>query len=76
MYDKLMRFKIIKDDRVFDAYLDERLSFIDNFKMLMNISDYDIDDCMVYDPTKKIFLDNNIPIEIFNINDYKIMYLF
>lgn len=76
MYEKLMRFKIIKDDRVFDAYLDERLSFIDNFKLLMHISDFDVDGCMVYDPIKKIFLDNSIPIEIFNINDYKMMYLF
>lgn len=76
MYEKLMRFKIIKDERVFDAYLDERLSFVDNFKMLMHISDFDIDDCRVYDPAKKVFLDNKIPIREFNINDFKIMYLF
>lgn len=76
MYEKLMRFKIIKDDRVFDAYLDERLSFVDNFRMLMHISDYEINDCMVYDPSKNIFLDNKMPIREFDINDFKIMYLF
>lgn len=76
MHEKLMRFKVIKDDRVFDAFLDERLSFLDNFKMLVHISDYDIDGCMVYDPYKKIFLNNEIPIEEFNINEYKMMFLF
>ena len=76
MYEKLLRFKVIKDDRVFDAFLDERLSFLDNFRMLVHISDYDIDGCMVYDPYKKIFLNNKIPIEEFNINEYKMMFLF
>ena len=76
MHQKLMRFKIIKDDRVFEAYLDERLSFLENFKMLVHIVDYDLDGFMVYDPKKKIFLDNDIPIEVFNINSFKLMYLF
>lgn len=76
MYEKLMRFKIIKDDRVFDAFLDERLSFIDNFKMLVHISDYDLDGFKVYDPNKKIFLNTSIPIEEFNIGNYMMMYLF
>lgn len=76
MHEKLMRFKVIKDDRVFDAFLDDRLSFLENFKMLVNISDYDIDGCMIYDPNKKIFLNNEIPIEEFNLNEYKMMYLF
>lgn len=71
-----MRFKVIKDGRVFDAYLDERLSFLDNFKMLVHISDFDLDGFRVYDPIKKIFLNNNIPIEDFNIKSYKMMYLF
>lgn len=76
MHEKLMRFKVIKDDRVFDAFLDDRLSFLENFKMLVSISDYDIDGCMIYDPNKKIFLNNEIPIEEFNLNEYKMMYLF
>lgn len=76
MNEKLIRFKVIKDDRVFDAFLDDRLSFLDNFKMLVHISDYDLDGLMVYDPIKKLFLNNQVPIEEFNINDYKMMYLF
>lgn len=76
MHQKLMRFKIIKDDRVFEAELDERLSFIDNFKMLVNITDFDLDGFRVYDPSKKIFLNNETPIELFNINSFKLMYLF
>ena len=76
MNQKLMRFKIIKDDRVFDAFLDERLSFLENFNMLVNISDFDLDGFRVYDPSKKIFLNTDMPIEVFNINSYKLMYLF
>lgn len=76
MYHKLMRFKIIKDDRVFDAYLDERLSFSDNFKLLVNISDFDLDGFKVFDPIRKVFLNENIPIEEFNINSYMMCYLF
>lgn len=76
MYRKLMRFKIIKDDRVFDAYLDERLSFSDNFKLLVNISDFDLDGFKVFDPIRKVFLNENIPIEEFNINSYMMCYLY
>lgn len=71
-----MRFKIIKDDRVFEALLDERLSFVDNFNMLVNIADFDLDGFLVYDPYKKVFLNNETPIELFNINSFRLMYLF
>lgn len=76
MKQKLMRFKIIRDDRVVDVLLDERLSFTDNFNMLTNITDFDLDGFKVYDPNKKIFLKTDLPIEVFNINSYKLMYLF
>lgn len=76
MYEKLIRFKVIKDNRVFDAYLDERLSFLENFKMLVHIEDYDLDGFIVYDPKKKLFLDTKIPIEEFNICSYMTMFLF
>lgn len=75
MNKKLMRFKVIKDDTIIDAYLDDRLSFKDNFKYLKNIVEID-DDYMIYDPNKKVFLNNEIPIEVFNINSYMLMYLF
>lgn len=75
MNKKLMRFKVIKDDTIIDAYLDDRLSFKDNFKYLKNIVEID-DDYKIYDPNKKVFLNNEIPIEVFNINSYMLMYLF
>lgn len=73
---KLMRFKIIKDDRVLEAMLDERLSFLDNFKMLVHIYDYDLDGFKVYDPKAKVFLNCEVPIEEFNINSFILLYLF
>ena len=76
MHEKLIRFKIIKDDRVVETYLDERLSFDENIKLLANITDFDTDGFKVYDPDKKVFLDNKIPIEVFNINSFILMYLF
>lgn len=75
MNKKLMRFKVIKDDTIIDAYLDDRLSFKDNFKYLKNIVEID-NDYKIYDPNKKVFLNNEIPIEVFNINSYMLMYLF
>lgn len=71
-----MRFKVIKDDRVFEAMLDERLSFTENFKQIVKLADFDLDGFRVYDPNKKIFLDIEIPIYFFNINSFKLMYLF
>lgn len=76
MYEKLIRFKIIKDNRIIETYLDERLSFNDNLKMLANITDFCVEGFQVYDPNKKVFLDNEIPIEVFNINSFMLMYLF
>lgn len=76
MHEKLIRFKIIKDDRVIETYLDERLSFNENLKYLARISDFDIDGFKVYDPNKKVFLNNEIPIEVFNISSFMLMYLF
>jgi len=76
MYEKLMRFKVIKDDRVFDAYLDERLSFVDNFKLLENILDTSSNYYKVYDPNKKLFLNTSVPIEEFSISNYMMMYLY
>lgn len=76
MYEKLIRFKVVKDERVIETYLDERLSFNENLKYLSNITDFDTDGFKVYDPNKKVFLNNEIPIEVFNINSFMLMYLF
>lgn len=71
-----MRFKIIKDGRIIEALLDERLSFNDNFKYLVNVSDFDPEGLKVYDPNIKAFLKEDLPIEVFNINSFMLMYLF
>lgn len=75
MNKKLIRFKVIKDNTIVDAYIDERLSFKDNFKYLSKIIDLD-EYYEVYDPNKKVFLDCDVPVEVFNINCYMLMYLF
>lgn len=61
----LIRFYIVKDERVIEAYFDERLSFIDNFKMLNYLNEPKI-----YDPNKCIFLNNKVPISYFAINRF------
>lgn len=76
MHQKLMRFKVIKDNRIFEALLDERLTFNENFKCIVKLTDFDLDGFKVYDPSKKVFLDTQIPIIWFNINSFKLMYLF
>lgn len=76
MYEKLMRFKVIKDNRIIEAMLDERLSFIENFKYIVHISDFDPEGLKVYDPSIKAFLKEDLPIEVFNINSFMLMYLF
>lgn len=76
MNEILIRFKLIKDNRVLDVFVDERLNFKANYKLLSNIVEIDRFDYKVYDPNKKIFLDNEVPIEEFNINSYLLLYLF
>ena len=43
MHQKLMRFKVIKDNRIFEALLDERLSFNENFECIVKLADFDLD---------------------------------
>lgn len=76
MYDVLIRFKLIKNDYIFEAILDSRLSFKDNFKLLENIVDIDIKNVWVFDPKNEVFLNRNIPIAQYNINYFMILYLY
>lgn len=76
MHDLLVRFKLIKNNYVFEVILDCRLSFIDNFKLLQNIIKLDLKDAKVYDPNKRLFLDRNIPICEFNIQYFIYLYIF
>lgn len=76
MHDVLIRFKLIKNDYVFEAVLDSRLSFKDNFKLLQNIIDKNLKNIRVFDPNKRVFLDENTPLVNFNINNFILLYLF
>lgn len=76
MYDVLIRFKFIKNDYIFEAVLDSRLSFKDNFKLLQNIIDIDIKNVKVYDPKNGVFLNRDIPIKQFDINYFVYFYLY
>ena len=76
MYDVLIRFKFIKNDYIFEAVLDSRLSFKDNFKLLQNIIDIDIKNVKVYDPKNRVFLNRDIPIKQFDINYFVYFYLY
>lgn len=76
MYEKLVRFKIIKNDDILEALLDERLSFIDNLRLLNNLVNINTNNIRIYDPIKKIFLNSKIPIKEFYINSFMIIYLF
>lgn len=76
MYDVLIRFKFIKNDYIFEAVLDSRLSFKDNFKLLQNIIDINIKNVKVYDPKNGVFLNRDIPIKQFDINYFVYFYLY
>lgn len=76
MHEILIRLKLMKNSRIYEVYLDERLSFAGNLKMLQSVIGEDITDVKIYDPYKKIFLDPNIIIKNFNISSFMLLYLF
>lgn len=76
MHKIMVRFKIVKDNRIIETCLDKRLSFIENIDLLNNILDEKVNDFYVYDPNKRIFLDKNIPLYEFAITSFMIFYLF
>lgn len=76
MYEVLIRFKIVKDDRYIEVSFDSRLSFKDNLKILSEMLNDDLNNMKVYDPIKKLFLDIDIPIGEFNISYFIYLQLF
>lgn len=76
MYDVLIRFRLVKNNGVFEVIFDSRMSFRENFKMLENIIGINLSDYKVYDPNKKIFLKRNISLNEFNIDRFIQLYLF
>ena len=76
MYKILIRFLFINNGRIMEVYLDDRLSFNDNLKLISNITNLDNNEYLVYDPIRKIFLDRNIPLNMFEIETFRMFYLF
>lgn len=61
----LLRFRIVSNNQIVEVYLDDRLSFKDNFKMLNLNENYHI-----YDSNKKIFIREDLPIKEFHITRF------
>jgi len=76
MHKILIRLKIIKENRIIDVRMDNRLSLIDNLSFIGFLAGISFKDSYIYDPNKKIFLDRNIPLSQFDIRDYMMLYLF
>ena len=76
MYEVLLRFKVIKTGLIFEAILDSRLSFKENFKILEDMLNIKLTNMYVFDAEKKIFLDEYISIEKYNIKSFMFFYLF
>lgn len=76
MYEILMRLKIMRNDKIYEVYLDERLSFSENFVLLNELINEHLIDVKVYDPIKKLFLNTEIALKEFNIESFRLFYLF
>ena len=76
MHEILIRFRFIARDMTIECVLDERLSFKENFSLLQQISDIDCRKIVIYDPEKKIFLKEDLPIKEFNIGRFILLYVF
>lgn len=76
MHEILIRFRFIATDENIECAFDERLSFRENFDLLKEISNVDCDDILIYDPVKKIFLNEDLPLKEFNICSFILLYVF
>ena len=72
----LVRLVIMKNKRVIEAYLDQRLSFQENFVYLEQLIQEDLSKAIVYDPNKKLFLDEKVPLKEFKISYFMLLDLF
>lgn len=56
--------------------LDSRLSLKENLKYLNDLVDLDLNNAVIYDQNKKIFLDGDVPLERFEIDYFITLHLF
>lgn len=76
MHRIAVRFRVVRNSRIIEAFLDRRLSFKENMDMLNRIMEEKINDFYVYDPYKKVFLDRNMPLSEFSFRSFMFFYLF
>ena len=76
MHEIMIRFRFISDNRNLECAFDERMSFRENFSLLGEICDMDFKDIVIYDPEKKIFLNEDLPLIQFNICRFILLYVF
>ena len=76
MYKLLVRFLLVHNNQVIEVYLDKRLSFNENLKIIKDLIELDKDEFYIYDPIRKIFLDRNISLSSFKIETFRMFYLF
>ena len=76
MHGVLLRIKRVKTNQIFEVCVDDRMSFKENLKMLASIIRCDANKSFVYDPTKRIFLTQDVPIREFFISNFMMLYIF
>ena len=76
MHRVLVRIKDVRRRKILEAYFDERLSLMENLKILDTLCGSKIGDARIYDPNKKIFLDRNIPLEEFGFCGFVFFHAF
>ena len=72
----LLRLVVMRNGKVIEAYLDQRLSFQENFTHLQQLTCEDLCGAIVYDPNKKLFLDETIPLKEYRISCFMLLELF
>lgn len=75
-HEILLRLIVMRNRRVIEAYLDQRLSFRDNFYYLQQLTGEDLSKAIVYDPNKKLFLDETVPLKEYQIGYFMLLELF
>lgn len=74
----LLNFKIVKINCYLEVVFDSRLSFLENFKELIGLYEYeiDLDSLSIYDPYKKVMLDLDKPLDNFYFGSYRFLMIY
>lgn len=76
MHEILLRLKSIKSNKTYEVLFDERLSFNENIELLSMAINEQFHNPYIYDPVRKLFINNECKIEDFNISSFMMFYLF